>query len=268
MMNRSRPAVALLSFFLLGLPACRSYEFYTIENLPPESRIIVDGRIEDWRGSLSMIEGGDASLGVSNDKENLYVCLVAESSLLQAQIMATGVTVWFDPHGGTKKILGIRYLGRAIEEARLRQAGETDRNPSPGDPFGNEPSGLEIIRSGKSDFRDMETVNALGIEAKFVPTAALVAYELKIPLLPTEAHPLAVGAPPGQLIGLGIDTSDPHGRKTVRRPLGGMPPMGGGSGWERGGVLGGYDLTPDIPGRLKIWGRVRLSPSREGALTF
>lgn len=68
----SRAGIILLSLAVLGLPGCRSQRLYMLENLPPLAQIVVDGRAEDWRGSLSMIEGGDASLGVANDEQNLH----------------------------------------------------------------------------------------------------------------------------------------------------------------------------------------------------
>lgn len=35
--------------------------------------------------------------------------------------------------------------------------------------------------------------------------------------------------------------------------------MGGGTGWDRGGGPGGYDMTPEAPKAVKFWGLVRLS---------
>ncbi len=241
----------LLALAVAGLPGCHSPRLYVLENLAPEADISVDGRADDWRGALSMIEGSSASLGVSNDEEDLFVCLVTLSSLLEARIMYSGLTVWFDPHGGNKRVLGIRYPGQ------VRDGGTGDRASPTGSSAGNSP-GLEIIRRGSSDLQPLETARLLGIEARLARTSGILVYELKVPLLPSLAHPLAVGAPPGQLIGVGIDTTDPDRGRAILRPLGGLPPMGGGGGWAKGG----YDMTPKAPKGLKIWGLVQLRSAR------
>jgi hypothetical protein len=257
--SRFPTGAVILGLAVLGAAVCGSQRVYVLETLPPEAKIKVDGCADDWRGSLAMIESGDASLGVVNDGQDLFLCFVAEGSLLRTQIVTSGLTVWLDPRGGTKKALGMRYPGLDIETWQPRRPDEGDTETPAEDPSTVRVSGLEIIRGKDSRFQNIDTLNALGIEVGVALADGAVVYELKVPLLPSAIHSLAVGAPPGQLIGLGIDSTDPKGRKVVRRPLGGLPPMGGGNGWERGGGPGGYDMTPEAPKGVKFWGLVRLS---------
>jgi len=102
---------------VLGLAGCSSARIYSTDSLPRTKEIKVDGRTDDWLGSLSIIEDGNVSVGFLNDRENLYICLMLEEDFLQGQVMRQGLTVWFDPKGGKEKSLGLRYpLGRPLGE--------------------------------------------------------------------------------------------------------------------------------------------------------
>ena len=49
------------------------------------------------------------SMQVVNDGEFLYLRMSASDAGTRMEIMRLGMTVWFDPAGGTKKKLGLRY---------------------------------------------------------------------------------------------------------------------------------------------------------------
>jgi hypothetical protein len=257
---KSRAVIILALLAMLGLGKCGSYNLYVMENLLPEAQIVVDGRTDDWRGALSMIEDGNASLGVTNDDRNLFVCLTAESRLLQAQILFRGLTVWFDPRAGTKKVVGIRYPLGAAEGRGEQPEPEGFKSPPEG-PLPGDTSILEIIGPQKKSSLRMAAADVEGVEVKLARSNGLLVYEIKVPLVRTAAQPFAVGAFPGQIIAVGLETGSPADRRIVRRPLGGLPPMGGDAGYERGARAGGYDMTPDVPKGLKLWARVQLTPA-------
>lgn len=265
-------AVALLAWLLvLGLAGCSSYTTYMTKSLPAVQEMKIDGKTEDWLGALSIIEDGAVSVGFRNDRESLYVCLMVEEEFLQAQILRRGLTLWLDPRGGTAKALGIRYpLGMPRGE-RLEERGE-EPGPPASEGFPEEAmSELEIIRSEKEAPQKMEIGKVPGIEIIAVPTRGLLVYELKIPLLQTESQLIAVGAQPGQTIGIGFETpkldrSQRPGPGSGGMPGGGggrpggggMPPMGGGRGAGPGGAPAG-GMMGEMPNGLKVWALVHLS---------
>jgi len=261
---------------VLGLAGCSSARIYSTDSLPRTKEIKVDGRTDDWLGSLSIIEDGNVSVGFLNDRENLYICLMLEEDFLQGQVMRQGLTVWFDPKGGKEKSLGLRYpLGRPLGEKGEGPRGEPGPPPSEGSPE-EVMSALEIIRSPKGEPQKMEISDIPGIEISVAPTRGLFVYELKIPLAQTESKLVALGVQPGQTVGIGfeipqLDRDQMSGRPSEGTPGGGgRPPMGGvpgaGGGGRPGGMRGGGPgggMMEQMPEGLKIWALVRLSSGRD-----
>ena len=94
--------------------------------------------------------------------------------------------------------------------------------------------------------------------------------ELAIPLRASEGLPVAVGAGPGDLVGVGFFSSR-AGRTAMQGgpPGGGMPGgIGGGVGGSQPGGMGGGmgmggprrpNMEPDLAKSVRIWTRVRLN---------
>jgi hypothetical protein len=259
-MNSISKKIVLLAL-ALGLAGCRTFKTFSTESRPLDHQVIVDGKTEDWGGDLFVAEGERIELGFLNDRENLYVCLLTTDNFVRAQILTQGLTVWFDPKGKTDKVFGIKFpVGLPASERKM--------------PLGDNPEGpdlenlpkvpmteMEIIRSEKEPIQKLKIDEAKGIEVKVVPSSGLIVYELKIPLVKTEQHPIAVGAEPGKTIGIGFETPKFDLSQMPRRrmggiPGGGRPPMGGGAGQEG---MGGYGRGFQIPEGLKIWAIVSLA---------
>ena len=71
--------------------------------------IVIDGRQNDWDGSLYLLKKANVMVGVRNDSENLYICFITNDQSAQRQIMRSGLTVWFDPSGGSSERYGIKF---------------------------------------------------------------------------------------------------------------------------------------------------------------
>jgi len=257
-----RPVIPFLVGFLIwAMAGCSSVKTYMAKSGVPDHQVIIDGRSDDWAGNLSVIKDEGISLGFLNDGEYLYLCLRVDQFPVRARIMRNGLSVWFDPKGGKKKALGIKYpLGISPEEF-----------PPPRDPYGEhqeEPDvrslrgeswkALEIIRSKDEEPEKMEVADAEGMEIKVLPSRTGLVYELKIPLLETARTPIAVGAKAGSTIGIGFETGKMTFDAMRRRPGrmaggGGMPPMPGRM------MRGGSRFGPDFLDELKIWATVKLS---------
>jgi hypothetical protein len=262
--------MALLWLFLAwSLTACTRVRTFTTQSRAPERQVVIDGRSDDWAGHLFIVEEAGITLGFLNDKDNLYVCLRADEISTRGQIMRSGLIVWFDPNGGKKKDLGIKFpIGMPPDERPMPGGdfGEEEEEPGLRRPGEENLRAMEIIRSDKDEPEKIEVAEAKGIEVKVLPSRAGLVYELRIPLIPTGEMPIAVGAEPGKTIGIGFETGKFEftgiPRRSGRMPgTGGMPPMGGGMG--RGGMGGmgrvgggrGFEMPEDI----KIWATVKLS---------
>jgi hypothetical protein len=263
--------IILFLSLLISLAGCRMIE---LQSQWRTKEIVVDGMNSEWHESLLYIEKLGILLGFLNDQDALYACLTVSDPFQRARILREGLTVWFDPSGGNKKIWGIRFpIGRGEKLDREKRGGE--REPFPEDPImtGGEPdqevlqetlkkslAELEIIGPGQTESKRMPVGEAKGIEISLVPSSGLLVYELKIPLVQSEQQPYALGAQPGKAVGLGIESPDRFRGRGMGRMGGGRP--GGFMGPRPGGMPGAGGFGRGMyeqPKNLKIWARVHLA---------
>jgi hypothetical protein len=257
------PAAGLVAVVLfVGSIGCKTFNTFTADSRPVSKPIVIDGKSDDWQGDLYVVPGERLSVGFLNDRDNLYVCLLTSDTFIKFQIMSRGFIVWFDPKGGKEKAFGIKYpVGRPAGQQPKMTMGET------GEPVIDESSGasmneFEIVKSEKEPSRKMAFSQAQGLEIKVASSTGLIVYEMKIPLVQSGDNPVAAGAVPGKMIGIGFETGKFDASQMPRGNRGGgagRPPMGGGGaqgGMEGSGMRGG------IPDGLRVWALVQLS---EGA---
>jgi len=72
-----------------------------------DREISIDGMQFEWENALLNIKNEKINLGLLNDDEYLYICLVPLDQDIIRQAMTQGFTVWFEPNGNPKKKLGI-----------------------------------------------------------------------------------------------------------------------------------------------------------------
>lgn len=111
----------LLTFWL---SSCANLQF---KSGWKDKNIKIDGRSDDWVGSLTYVDKQNISLGVVNDTDYLYICLAAEDQALISRILRQGMILWFNPEGGKNKTFGINYpVGRQMmqpEEREMKRQG-------------------------------------------------------------------------------------------------------------------------------------------------
>jgi hypothetical protein len=73
------------------------------------TEITIDGKQNDWEGSLYDFKKENLTIGIRNDADNLYLCFISYDQGIKHQIMNRGFTIWFDPGGGTNEIYGIKF---------------------------------------------------------------------------------------------------------------------------------------------------------------
>lgn len=257
-----------LLFGVLGLimsfvfVSCEKYEF---KSRWKDRDIVVDGRSMDWLDTLTYVEEFNVSVGITNDTDYLYICAVVENPLVRMQVMRQGLTVWFDPKGGRKKTLGLRFpLGSQGRRERPAEFGEEPEIERLQRMFPMSFNELEILGPNKKQKQRMRKAEAKGIDVAMSFSSGKLVYELKIPLINRSDRPYAINVRPGSSFGIGIETSPRRDmgqsprRKTggMRRPAGGRNPGMGGRG-GMGQMPGGG--RPGMPKNLKLWLSVSLS---------
>ena len=220
------------------------------------SPVTVDGSPTDWPGPLAPFNDQPLSMAAVNDGESLYLVLTASDPAVRRQMLRRGLIVWFDSGGKDKKKFGVKFpIGVGFSEGEFRgrrRGGGGGGAPAPGSSTGDPgdsarqrpeeppidpPNRLEVLGASKDDARSYTADQAPGIAVKVGQAEGLLAYELKVPLAPSEAHPYGVGAKPGQAISVGLETPKLEMPEGAGREGGRGGGMGGGGG---GGRIGGF----------------------------
>jgi len=249
--------VPLLCTIALSIPARADRQKLVSQRR--DGAIVADGKFDDWYGALEPLGDHPVSIQALNDGEFLYLRLTASATPMRMMIMRQGFTVWFDPAGGTKKKLGIRYP--VVEEGAGYVSGRQQDHPA---------SRVEILGPGKDDARSLTRDHLGGIEVAIGVDAGLLQYELKVPLVQTADHPYAIATEPGKTIGLGFETGKLEQRHMSEGGrgggFGGMGGRGGGMGGHGGGRSGGGggggDRGAQSPKPLKVWTLLAIAPVR------
>ncbi len=271
-----RPGSVLVCVGLwLIVAAVAAAERPHFESQRRDGAISVDGGFDDWYGRLAPFGKDPVAVQFLNDGDFLYVRLTASDAATRMQIMRQGLTVWFDPAGGTKKRFGIMYpvvAGGPAADQRggfggrrgRRGEGASEDLPTPAD-------SVNVIGPGKDDARSLTRDHLSGIEVAIRAEQGTVQYELKVPLAVSLDHPYAIGATPGKTIGFGLETPKMQQRSFGDGPgggFGGGGGMGGGRGrggggmGRRGGGRGGDDRSFQPPKPLNGWATVTIAPVR------
>jgi hypothetical protein len=257
--------LAFVLFPLLGwLTGCGGMRIITTNSLAPGREIIIDGKPDDWLGSLAYLQDEKILVGFLNDKDNLYLCIQAADRFRLLQILSRGLTVWFDPQGGQGKKSGIRFpLGVRPEDLMpLLDAGEArGEDAIPPDFQPEAMAEMEILKSPSGKGQVINLREAKGIEINASPWGGGIVVEFKIPLVQSPEHPYAVGAQPGAPLGVGFETLEMNFGRMPGIPRGGGTPRGG-MRQPMGGMSGGMDgfnTRLNMPKPLKVWAVIRLS---------
>jgi hypothetical protein len=236
----------LLIFAPLALNSCTSS--LLVKSSWNDNKIVVDGKDNDWGDTMFYIPSAQMTAGVRNDSSNMYVILKATNRQQAFQIMGLGLTVWFDPSGGTSEKFGIHFpIGHEDGGALMhRNAGDDqDNNQTQNLAFTDMmPNELEILGANENGPVRLTIADAKGIELQINRSPDGLIYELRVPLRKSPEHPYAIDAK-GRSIGIGFESgkfepSQRGGREGdgMQGEGGGMYP-GGGEGGEMPGEPGG-----------------------------
>lgn len=269
--------ILLVILVCLVLAMCGCSSAIQLSSAWRDREIVIDGSDSDWQGATAYVKGSNLALGIRNDNDYLYACIIMMDRQMQMQMMALGFTVWFDPEGGKDKAFGIHFpLGMQGQQPTLAREGR-------GNPLGDPEEAqklmeqsqreLEIMGPAEKDRERVLLMQAQGIKAKLGNNRqGFLVYELKVPLRRSADHPYAIGIGDNGTIGVGFETTEINLEK-MREQMGGMggPPGGGGGmppgGEGMGGPPGGGRPGMGPPGgeqpqALKLWIRSQLATDK------
>ena len=251
--------------FLFFQSGCSS--FMKINSYWKNRDITIDGKNNDWIGHMYYLEEENISVGMNNDDDFVYVCVIAEDIFLRTQMMHQGFILWFDPTGGQEKLFGIKF---PLGFQGMRQGNSLSGMRGEWREQGNFPeipekllAELEILGPGEEKVKRMPVEKAKGIEVIFKASSGLMIYELKIPLLQNEDHPYAVEAEPGGLIGIGLEVPEMDReaiREAMKDRMGSSRKGAGGGRMPGGGMPGG--MRPRIRNGLNVWLSLQLASNK------
>ncbi len=236
--------------------------------------VAVDGDQAEWQGLLQKPEGRSIALGVMNDSDYLYVTLSSLDRRTLMQIMSRGLTVWFDPQGRNRKVLGIRYPVGAITMGLQEEGwGRWNRRGQAGleellEQMVATELWIEVTGPERDDLARITRGGESGLQVEVASKLGQFVYELRIPLNSSAENPHALNAAPGETISIGYEGGGTSATG-LRRPTGGFGSGGRGGGrggfGAPGGGRGGFSGGRGGAGRgqldqpLKHWVRVTLA---------
>ncbi|MCH7573866.1 MAG: hypothetical protein IIA59_01960 [Candidatus Marinimicrobia bacterium] len=239
--------------------------------------IVIDGDQQEWSGKLVIPKRENIAIGIMNDDSYLYVTMSTSDRRTMMQIMRMGLTVWFDPGGKKKKVLGIKYpiggpdTGMRSAGGRNRGSNEMPDLESQIEALQESQLWIEVLGPDKNDITRLSISDGHGIKVEVgsSPDGRFV-YELRIPLERTPGSPYAIYSSLAKTVGIGFETGamdlqamrGQRGggmRSGGRQGGGGMRGGGGRGGGMRGGGMRGGGAGQQMPKPFKYWARVSLA---------
>lgn len=245
-----------------------------IESVRLDREIAVDGTAAEWDGALVHLEEKPVSIGVMNDDEYLYLCLMTDDPTLVRQAVMQGLTI------------GFRGDGRKEEDSFrvLFPVGGRKGPPSPRDRSSDGARSswnaelpdsifVEAIRevtfegpNGRGS-RRWKVAESHAVVIAAGRTGETFVYELRVPLEGDDLQPCAVGVSCGGKFTLTLSMPEPDvsamGEPTSGRgggvPRGGGGGPGGGMGGRGGGGMGRRGAHPPMPEPFDVRFEVSLS---------
>lgn len=226
----------------------------TVNSHWADEAIAVDGEIGEWETAMYYDEKLDASYGIQNDGEYLYVAFETGNQALQRQLLMSGLVIWVNDTGDKTRDVGFKFPRGLME----RRVPARDLMAALGNASGVDDQRLAYLID--QDFRDVQVLDPknknLGIYTKKEAldhnihfdlniARGLMIYELQIPLQGSSRHTWNFDV---ASIGVGFKTPEfdrsqfggrgPRGGGMMDASNGGGG-MGGGRGGGRGGGMGG-----------------------------
>lgn len=246
-------ALILLYLSVTIILGCNDLEFRSRWR---DRDITIDGNHAEWEGALKFSEEERATVGIVNDNEYLYLCLLSADQEVLMRSMAAGFTIWFEGSGKKKERLIINFpLGGAMPRKERFRGGERNRPDREGQLL-QELSELLISQADRKAKLGVLELDDYGLEAKIGQHLGRMVYEIRIPLHGSEKTPYAINPRPGKPLKVGFELGELKMPDRERRPRGEFRMDGGGPGGMRGsGPPGGgrdFERPPEFKFEISV----------------
>jgi len=113
--------IALLTILLPGTFMAAPHKKLVVKSLKQSGKFVVDGKTTDWKANtLQYDKKTGFAYAFSNDSHTLFVRLKMLDINVQRKALITSLTLWFDPNGKGKHLLGIEYPLKRKHAQRTR----------------------------------------------------------------------------------------------------------------------------------------------------
>ncbi len=251
------------------------------------NQIVVDGSDKDWGDTMFYIPSAQLTAGIRNDSNYLYMILKTTDRRQTFQIMGLGLTVWFDPKGGTGEKFGIHFpIGHTEGDNFRRTPGQAQTGENSSFVL-KSPNELELLGVNENGPVRMTVADLKGIQLQMRNLGDGLIYELRVPLHTSAEDPYAIN-PKGDQVGIGFEGGKFEPRGQFERPgagrgeggegmpggeggVGGEMPGGMEGGGMRGGERGSYSRAQgegQAPKQIDFWLKVNLASGTQPSPTM
>jgi hypothetical protein len=210
--GKFRHLVTICTILIFLLAGCGTVEVTSVWR---DRDVKIDGADSgaEWDNARHPIVKGHVTVGFMNDEQYLYLLFSTRNPTVQRLILAAGLTVWLDDKGGRGTTYGIHFPtgDQSLDEPRMsrRERDRKKREAAATDPILDVMMGeIKIIGPGKNErsFIAAENAASYGIHCRIGETDGEMVYELRVPLLRSEAAPYGIAARKVKVIGIGLET--------------------------------------------------------------
>jgi hypothetical protein len=128
-MTRKR-CVPLFLLMAMALPFAGTAKTAQVESRWQKSPLKIDGDISDWLSPAFQIEKQvQVNYAFGNDADNLYLIFIFKDRKYLSSLSRTGLTLWFNDQGKTKKQLGLRFEKKMLNAPALIAVMEKKSGP-------------------------------------------------------------------------------------------------------------------------------------------
>jgi hypothetical protein len=220
----------------------------------------IDGNNEEWSGRMVPIEKQKFSVGLQNDGEALYLCLITRDRVLGTQIARQGLMVWLDPgpERPKKHQFGVHFPIDPRLAATRDSGGRWPRDGAIASE--RDLTAVGILGPGKGDPARVPIPMAGGILAAMAFRGEVLIYELKVPLKGAADTPYAVAVGPGGVVRLELQTPEWRGPLPPSRGAIGLTAAASAPGGR--GVVGYPSVDATYLKQTDVKAAVRLAAGR------
>ena len=170
--------------------------------------IKIDGNQEDWGNKIIFFKDENIGIGIQNDSNNVYICLVTSNRAHIIRALRNGLTIWIDPQN-KNRTYGIKYpIGMSNDmmfNYPQNQNGDYQDMGSMMKKYESSLNEFELVNKDGELLSAIPVKNDYGIELKVNIIRDQLVYELKIPLDHSINKGFFVNTTPGSHIRLGFE---------------------------------------------------------------